>query len=52
MESVEIKAFVPARDFERSKRFYIDLGFALAWSADGLACLHAGKSSFLLQDSM
>jgi catechol 2,3-dioxygenase-like lactoylglutathione lyase family enzyme len=50
MESVEIKAFVPARDFELSKKFYIDLGFALAWSSDGLAYLHAGSSSFLLQN--
>ena len=27
MDTVEIKAFVPARDFELSKRFYADLGF-------------------------
>jgi hypothetical protein len=37
MTAVEIKAFVPARDFELSKRFYVDLGFELAWSSDDLA---------------
>ena len=49
MKTVEIKAYVPARDFELSKRFYEDLGFTLAWSYDDLAYLHAGMSSFLLQ---
>lgn len=49
METVEIKAFVPARDFELSKRFYTDLGFAIPWSSDDLAYLHAGNTSFLLQ---
>jgi catechol 2,3-dioxygenase-like lactoylglutathione lyase family enzyme len=49
MEAIEIKAFVPARDFELSKSFYQDLGFTVAWSSDDLAYLHAGRSSFLLQ---
>lgn len=49
MESIEIKAFVPARDFELSKRFYSDLGFEIAWVGEDMAYLHAGKSSFLLQ---
>ena len=49
MDTVEIKAFVPARDFELSKRFYADLGFDIAWSSDDLAYLRAGNSSFLLQ---
>ena len=37
MRTVEIEAFVPARDFALSKRFYPDLGFTLAWSDDDLA---------------
>jgi catechol 2,3-dioxygenase-like lactoylglutathione lyase family enzyme len=49
MAAVEIKAFVPAKDFELSKRFYIDLGFELAWASDDLAYFQAGHSSFLLQ---
>ncbi|MFL6797123.1 MAG: VOC family protein [Xanthobacteraceae bacterium] len=50
MTTIEAKAFVPARDFGLSKRFYQDLGFELAWSADDLACLRHGKASFLLQN--
>jgi catechol 2,3-dioxygenase-like lactoylglutathione lyase family enzyme len=49
LDTVEIKAFVPARDFALSKRFYEDLGFTVAWASDDLAYLHAGTSSFLLQ---
>lgn len=49
MATVEIKAFVPSRDFEKSKQFYTDLGFSIPWSSDELAYLHAGNTSFLLQ---
>ena len=30
LQTVELKAFVPSQDFERSKSFYQDLGFTLA----------------------
>lgn len=50
LASIEIKAFVPARDFERSKRFYQDLGFELAWADEALAYFRCGPSSFLLQN--
>lgn len=49
LETVEIKAFVPARDMDLSLRFYRDLGFSVPWSSDNLAYLHAGDCSFLLQ---
>ena len=50
LAAVEIKAFVPARDFALSKRFYEDLGFVVAWSDADLACLRCGECSFLLQN--
>ena len=50
LETIELKAFVPASDFELSKRFYRDLGFNIPWSSDALAYLYAGNCSFLLQD--
>ena len=50
MAAVEIKAFVPARDFALSKRFYQDLGFEVAWSSEDLAYLRHGNASFLLQN--
>ena len=49
LTAVEIKAFVPALDFERSKRFYAALGFEIPWSSDDLAYVHHGDCSFLLQ---
>jgi catechol 2,3-dioxygenase-like lactoylglutathione lyase family enzyme len=50
LTTIEAKAFVPARDFALSKRFYQDLGFGLEWSDDHLAYLRHGNSSFLLQN--
>ena len=50
LRAVEIKAFVPARDFALSKRFYQDFGFAMASDSDGVAYFHHGDVSFLLQD--
>ena len=46
----EIKAFVPAKDFEVSKQFYRDLGFTMASEGGGVAYFHFGPVSFLLQD--
>lgn len=48
-EAIEIKAFVPAADFERSKAFYEALGFVVAWSDGALAHVRHGKTGFLLQ---
>jgi uncharacterized glyoxalase superfamily protein PhnB len=50
LRTVEIKAFVPARDFELSKRFYQDLGFTKRSDANGVAYFHHEDASFLLQD--
>ena len=50
LETTEIKAFVPARDFALCKQFYQDLGFEVAWSSEDLAYLHHGDCSFLLQN--
>ncbi len=46
----EIKAFVPAKDFELSKCFYQDIGFTLASDTEGVAYFYHGNCSFLLQD--
>lgn len=50
LETLELKPFVPAKDFELSKRFYLDLGFQIPWSSDELAYLHCGNCTFLLQN--
>src|SRR3954468_9117450 len=50
MTTIEAKAYVPARDFSLSKRFYQDLGFDLVWSSEDLAYFRHGNSRFLLQN--
>ncbi len=49
LNTVEIKAFVPARDFELSQRFYQAVGFERRFADDDLAYFCAGDCSFLLQ---
>jgi len=47
----EIKAFVPAKNFDLSKQFYQDIGFTMASEGGGVAYFHIdGQASFLLQD--
>lgn len=49
-KSSELKTFVPAKDFEQSKQFYIDLGFKMDWEGDGIAQFSVGDYHFFLQD--
>lgn len=50
LTTVEIKAFVPAKDHARSIAFYQAIGFTLASNTQGVAYFHHGDCSFLLQD--
>ena len=50
LNTVEIKAFVPAKDHARSIAFYQAIGFTLASNTQGVAYFHHGDCSFLLQD--
>jgi uncharacterized glyoxalase superfamily protein PhnB len=50
LRPVEIKAFVPAKDYELSKRFYQDIGFKIASDGGGIAYFHCEHTSFLLMD--
>ncbi|TAH18996.1 MAG: glyoxalase [Cytophagales bacterium] len=47
---IEIKAFIPAKNFEVSKQFYQDLGFKKKSDGDGIAYFAFEEVSFLLQD--
>jgi hypothetical protein len=50
LKTVELKAFVPAKDFALSKQFYQDIGFTLASDEEGIAYFHHENVSFLLQN--
>lgn len=50
LRATEIKAFVPARDFALSKRFFVDLGFTQHSEGGGVAYFSVDGCAFLLQD--
>jgi hypothetical protein len=45
----ELRAFLPADDFARSREFYRALGFDEVWSSEKLALFQLGRCSFFLQ---
>ncbi|WP_158743846.1 glyoxalase [Acidisphaera sp. L21] len=45
-----LRPFVPAKDFDVSKRFYQTLGFAITHEDDNIAILKLGSFSFILQN--
>jgi hypothetical protein len=45
-----MRPMVPAKDFEVSKRFYLELGFSPQTLSDRLIEMHFGTHSFILQD--
>lgn len=46
---LELNAFVPAKDFNLSKKFYLDIGFELSFSNNEIAKFSVSSFSFLLQ---
>jgi uncharacterized glyoxalase superfamily protein PhnB len=48
-EVLDLKTFVPARDLELSRRFYLDLGFHENWGNDQVCEMEIGAYRFLLQ---
>jgi len=50
LESVALKAFVPAKDYKLSKAFYKDIGFTMGADKEGIAYFFHNECSFFLQD--
>ena len=50
LTTLELKTFIPARDFALSQQFYQDIGFEKKWTGDGMAYFCNGQCAFLLQD--
>jgi catechol 2,3-dioxygenase-like lactoylglutathione lyase family enzyme len=46
---LDLKAFVPAKDYDLARQFYQDLGFTLNWSSAEIAEFQIGSYRFLLQ---
>lgn len=49
LQATEIKAFVPAKDFALSRRFYTELGFTRRSEGGGVAYFSIDGCAFLLQ---
>jgi len=47
---IELKSFVPAKDFDLSMRFYNDIGFTTSWHDNQLALMDYNGFKFLLQN--
>ncbi|MEM7018736.1 MAG: VOC family protein [Pseudomonadota bacterium] len=47
---IQIRTFVPAKDFEISKSFYLDLGWEIIWDDDHLAVMENADQCFYLQN--
>jgi uncharacterized glyoxalase superfamily protein PhnB len=47
---LDLKTFVPAKDHDLAKQFYIDLGFKLNWANEQVAEFEIGGFRFLLQN--
>jgi len=47
--ALELKALVPARDFDLSKRFYRAIGFNEDWTNGEIAYFKSGTTNFLLR---
>lgn len=45
----DLRPFLPAKDFEVSKDFYLSIGCRLEWEGDDLALLYLGGQRFYLQ---
>ncbi|MDB4837676.1 VOC family protein [Marinomonas sp.] len=50
LNAIELKTFVPSKDFQVSKEFYLALGFTKASDDHGVAYFHHGDCRFLLQN--
>lgn len=50
LEVRDLNVYVPAKDFEQSKRFYSALGFELTEGWGGVADFELGEHRFRLQD--
>jgi len=50
LNAIELKVFIPAKDFALCKQFYQDIGFVLASDTDGVAYFHHANVGFLLQN--
>lgn len=50
MDVIDIKAFIPSKNFEISKQFYVEIGFNYRSVSEDLALFQNGDCLFFLQN--
>ena len=50
LTTLDLRPFIPSRDFAISKAFYELLGFEATWEGDGMVEYQIGNCRFFLQD--
>lgn len=50
LKTIELKSFVPSKDFHVSLAFYTALGFEILWQGDQLCLFSKENSKFFLQN--
>ncbi|MEP0174533.1 MAG: lactoylglutathione lyase [Paraglaciecola sp.] len=50
MKVDDIRAFLPSKDYEHSKKFYQAMGFKMDYVSDDLSLFSNGECSFFLQN--
>jgi hypothetical protein len=49
IKNVDIRAFIPSKDYEQSKTFYTELGFVGEYVTDDLTLFESDQCTFFLQ---
>lgn len=50
LTTIELKSFVPCKDFKTSISFYTQLGFTILWQDEHLCLVALGQTKFFLQN--
>ena len=50
LATLDLRAFVPSKDYAVSKAFYEAMGFTKTWEGDGMAQFEIGHNRFFLQN--
>lgn len=50
MKIQNIRTFIPSKSLQRSRQFYIDLGFEISWEGEDLVLFGTQENNFFLQN--
>jgi len=51
MNITNIRTFLPSKDFQVSRQFYLDMGFDIRWESNDLIIFGTAENNFFLQNA-